>query len=306
MKIKKDGIIQEIETISTGTIEAVISRDEMQCAIHQGILDKENLVLISIGEPGEFYKYSILSKEEVQGFKDCLQIEFWDVEEDFGDYTIITDEEAKTIQNFILVNLQKDPDTRFIVNCKAGKSRSAAVAKAIECIKFFGIGEEAKYNYKTSFDSEISKHSRYCPNLTVFDKIVKDYNQAEVKSKMKEEYLKEIKKIDKQISKLYTKQNTIKDELLKYRISTGNYISGTDLIELPNYTRINIDVILDSNLEEVYIPDGEGVYIQDGRLDCSSYSEGLLYFSDNDKCYIYSYRYSKQKLDIKYILLKED
>ena len=70
--------------------------------------------------------------------------------------------------------------------------------------------------------------------------------------------------------------------------------------------RINIDVILDSNLEEVYIPDGEGVYIQDGRLDCSSYLEGLLYFSDDDKCYIYSYRYSKQKLDIKYIFLRDE
>ena len=176
MKIKRDGIEQEIETINTPTIEAVISRDEIQCAIHQGILDKENLVLISIGEPGESYRHSILSKEEVQDFKDVLQIEFWDIEEDFADYKIITDEEAKIIQNFIIVNLQKDPDTRFIVNCKAGKSRSAAVGRAVECLKFFGIGEEAKYNYKTCFNSEISKHSRYCPNLTVFDKIVKDYN----------------------------------------------------------------------------------------------------------------------------------
>lgn len=179
MRIKRDGIEQEIETINTKTIEAVISRDEMQCAIHQGILDKENLVLISIGEPGPGYEYSILKPHEVQGFRDVLQIEFWDVEEDFGDYTIITDEEAKTIQNFILSNLRKDPDTRFIVNCKAGKSRSAAVAKAVECLKFFGIGEEAKYNYKTCFNSEISAYTRYTPNLTVFDKIVRDYNQDE-------------------------------------------------------------------------------------------------------------------------------
>ena len=176
MKIKRDGIEQEIQTISTKTIEAIISREEMKCAICQDILDKENLVLISISEPGEFYKYSILTKEEVQGFKDVLQIEFWDIEEDFGDYKIITDEQAKTIQNFILVNLQKDPETRFIVHCKAGKSRSAAVGRAIEQLKFFGVGEEAKYNYKTSFNSEISAHSRYTPNLTVFDKIVKDYN----------------------------------------------------------------------------------------------------------------------------------
>ena len=88
MKIKRDGIEQEIETISTRTIEAVISRDEIQCAIHQGILDKENLVLISVGEPGDSYKHSILTKEEVQGFRDVLQIEFWDIEEDFGNYKI--------------------------------------------------------------------------------------------------------------------------------------------------------------------------------------------------------------------------
>lgn len=184
MKIKKDGVFQEIETISTSTIEAVISREEMKCAIHQGVIDKENLVLISIGEPGDGYKYSILSKEEVQGFKDCLQIEFWDIEEDFGDYKIITDDQAKTIQDFILKNLQKDTETRFIVHCKAGISRSAAVSKAIEQLKFFGIGEEAKYNYKTCFDSEISKHSRYCPNLTVFDKIVADYSQVELGTKI--------------------------------------------------------------------------------------------------------------------------
>lgn len=178
MRIIQNGINQEIETISTPTIEAIISREEIRCAIHQNVLDKENLVLISIGEPGESYAHSILTKEEVQGFKDVLQIEFWDVEEDFGKYTVISDEEAKIIQNFILVNLQKDPNTRFIVNCKAGKSRSAGIGRAIECIKFFGIGEEAKYNYKTCFNSEISAHSRYTPNLVVFDKIVADYNQG--------------------------------------------------------------------------------------------------------------------------------
>jgi predicted protein tyrosine phosphatase len=188
MTIKKDGILQEIETISTSTIEAIISREEMRCAIHQDVLDKENLVLISIGEPGEMYKYSILTKEDVKYFKDSLRIEFWDIEEDFADFKIISDEQAKTIQNFILVNLQEDPNTRFIIHCKAGKSRSPAVGMAIECLKFFGIGEEAKYNYKTCFNSEISKHSRYYPNLTVFDKIVTDYNQVKLVPKFKAEF----------------------------------------------------------------------------------------------------------------------
>ncbi len=61
MIIIRDGREQVVETICTDKIEAIISRDEIQCAIHQGILDKENLVLISIGEPGEGYEYSILS-----------------------------------------------------------------------------------------------------------------------------------------------------------------------------------------------------------------------------------------------------
>ena len=175
MKIKDEfGNLQEVQTISTGTIEAIISRKEMKCAICQNIIDKENLVLISIGEPTEKSGYSQdikLSDEEVKDFKDSLRVAFWDIEEDFGDYKIITDEQAKEIQDFIIKNI----DNKFIINCQAGKSRSAAVGKAIECITTFGIGEEAKYNYKTSFNSEISKHSRYCPNLTVFDKIVKEY-----------------------------------------------------------------------------------------------------------------------------------
>ena len=170
MKIKDEfGNLQEVQTISTNTIEAIISRNEMRCAIHQNIIDKENLVLISIGEPGR--EDTILTSEYIKYFKDVLQLEFWDIEEDFGDYKIITDEQAKTLQDFII----KNKENRFIINCQAGKSRSAAVGKAIEQLKFFGIGEEAKYNYKTSFNSEISAHSRYCPNLTVFDKIVKEY-----------------------------------------------------------------------------------------------------------------------------------
>lgn len=122
---------------------------------------------------------------------------------------------------------------------------------------------------------------------------------------MKEEYLKEIKKIDKQISKLQDKRNSIKKKLLDYRISTSDYIAGDDLITLPN-SFISVDVMLDSNFEEVYIPSDEGVYVRDGRLDCSSYEEGLLYYSDEDECYIYSYHYSKQKLDIKYIFLRDE
>lgn len=159
-----------LSTISTNTIEAIISRNEIKELIRTDKLDKEKLVLITIGEPDN-KSTSKLTLEETRGFKDILMVEFWDIEEDFNQYKIITDEQGKIIQDFILKNI----DDKFIINCQAGKSRSAAVGKAIECLKFFGIGDEAKYNYKTSFNSEIDTHSRYCPNLTVFDKIVKDY-----------------------------------------------------------------------------------------------------------------------------------
>lgn len=183
MRITKDGIIQELETISTATIEAVCSRVEILELIQTNQLDKENLVLISISEPVlDHYNDEALTDDDVKGFKDSLRTKFWDVEEDIGKrYKVIPDEVAKEIQNFILVNLQKDENTRFIVHCRAGQSRSAGVARAIECIKFFGIGEEAKYNYKTCFNSEIQAHSRYSPNLAVFDKVVKDYNQSTLK-----------------------------------------------------------------------------------------------------------------------------
>ncbi len=163
-----------VETVSTQTIEAIISRVEIIKLINSKQLDTKNLVLISISEPVlEHYNDEALPDNEVKDFKDSLRVKFWDIEEDFGDYKIITDEQAKIIQDFII----KNKDNRFIINCKAGKSRSAAVGRSIECIVNFGIGEEAKYLYKTSFNSEIHNYSRYSPNLTVFDKIVKDYNE---------------------------------------------------------------------------------------------------------------------------------
>ena len=178
MRITKDGIIQELETISTPTIEAVCSRVEILELIETNQLDKENLVLISISEPVlKHYTDEALTDDDVKGFKDSLRTKFWDVEEDIGrTYKVIPDEVAKEIQEFIIKNI----DNRFIVHCRAGQSRSAGVARAIEQLKFFGKGEEAKYKYKTCFNSEIDAHSRYSANLTVFDKVVKDYNQAKV------------------------------------------------------------------------------------------------------------------------------
>ena len=67
-----------------------------------------------------------------------------------------------------------------------------------------------------------------------------------------------------------------------------------------------IECVLDSKFKEVSIPDDEGVYIRNGYLDCSSFSEGLLYFSESDNSYIHCYHGCEEKLDIKYIFLMEN
>lgn len=121
---------------------------------------------------------------------------------------------------------------------------------------------------------------------------------------MKEQFRKEIERIDKRISKLYKERNLVKAELQQYRISIKDYILGTELIPLPNST-ISVDYILDSDFEEVYIPKYEGVFIQSGRLYCSSYSWGTLYYSEVDNSYIHTYHGNEEKIDIKYIFLKE-
>lgn len=153
-------------TFSTDDIEAIISRTEIIEMIEFGYLDMKSLVLISISEPSDDDR---LTDKQVEDFKESLRVEFWDIEDSFPGYPVISDEIAKTIQDFIM----KHKDEKFIIHCRAGQSRSAGVGKAVECIKHFGIGEESKYNYQTGFKSGIDRHPRYSPNLTVFDKIVK-------------------------------------------------------------------------------------------------------------------------------------
>lgn len=162
-----------VNSVSTSTIEAIIGRHELRQLLSDPTFDPSNLVLISISEPlFEHYQDEAISDLDASRFKSCIKLKFWDIEEQIGPYLTITDEQGKQLQQFILANL----DSRFLIHCRAGVSRSAGVGKAIECIKYFGIGEDAKYNYQTSFTSEIDAHSRYHPNKKVFDTIVKDYS----------------------------------------------------------------------------------------------------------------------------------
>lgn len=161
-----------INSISTSTIECIVGRTEIIQLLDDKVLDTKNLVLISISEPVfEHYSDEVLSDDCAKMFKRSLRCKFWDVEDKIGNYDVLDDKLAEEIQKYILQNIYE----KFVVHCIKGKSRSAGVGLAIECIKYFGIGDEAKYNYLTSFNSEIKQHSRYTPNMTVFDKLVKEY-----------------------------------------------------------------------------------------------------------------------------------
>lgn len=138
-------------------IENVLSRNEF---LKQHKILNPECVVISILNPGvEPFDLDILGR-----FKKARTFHFHDLEEDFANIKVISDEMAEDIRNYILENKNE----RFIVHCMAGQSRSAGTAKAIEClIKFNGN----VYEYKTGYKSFVDKPG-FFPNHTVFDKIV--------------------------------------------------------------------------------------------------------------------------------------
>lgn len=152
----------QINSIQTNKIFGVISRNEL--IKNHNKIPKKDLVLISILQPGiESFDLDIIGD-----FKKFRTFKFFDITQDDEENTtlkVISDEIAKEIKNFILEN----KDERFLIHCMAGQSRSAGVARAIECLTLF---DGNVYDYKTCFTSEIEKNPRYTANLTVFDKIV--------------------------------------------------------------------------------------------------------------------------------------
>lgn len=126
--------------------------------------ERENIVLISISEPDNTNTVSD-TPSFTNGFHDILEIKFWDIEQPVGRFEPLTWEQGIELRDFILKNKEK----KFLIHCKAGKSRSAGVGMATECLINY---DGNVYNYFTSH-SEIREFERYSPNLTVFDRIVK-------------------------------------------------------------------------------------------------------------------------------------
>ena len=152
----------ELNTITTENLFAVISKTEFL-----EILDDlpQDLAIISISEPvTEYYSDESISDEILSRFSAYHKSKFWDIEEPIGDYETIPSETAKALKDFILDN----SDKKFLVHCRAGQSRSAGVAMALECLLSH---DGNKYDYATSGTSFYT-NSRYCPNLTVYDKIL--------------------------------------------------------------------------------------------------------------------------------------
>jgi predicted protein tyrosine phosphatase len=157
--------MKNLVTCKGNGIFAIIGRDEIEAYPsyedyynHVKEFPKE-LCFISISDPNrEFIKTN-------NYFKDELKLKFWDMEEDFNDYKIISESQAKLIYDFIVNNKNSD----FLINCEAGVSRSSAIGLAIEyLLRDFNL-----YPNWEHFPSKVLQHWRYTPNMTVFNKIIR-------------------------------------------------------------------------------------------------------------------------------------
>lgn len=156
--------INNLVTCKGNGIFAIIGRDELES--YPSYDEPYNYVSLF---PKDlcFITISDVNRDNINHnnhFKDALELKFWDIEEDFNDYKIITDNQAKQIYDFIL----KNKNEQFLINCEAGVSRSAGVGLAIEYL----LRDKMIYSKWEHFPSKVLQHWRYQPNMTVFNKII--------------------------------------------------------------------------------------------------------------------------------------
>lgn len=153
------------KSVETENIFAIVGREELQAKPYKDEIEYDNipelpkdLVFISIADPGEPFI-------QIDGhFKDILKLKFWDVEEKYGKYCPIHETQAKKIYDFIL----KNKDSRFLINCEAGISRSAGIGCAVEYL----LRDKELYPKEQHLISKVRQHFRYDPNETVYKSIV--------------------------------------------------------------------------------------------------------------------------------------
>lgn len=159
--IKQGLKTEDVKWLSNALFKAIFGYEDL-LENAQSLADS-NTVVISLTEPNS-EKISITHPESFYGFHSILEEQFWDLEEDFNDYKVLTDAQGASIRKYI----EEHKDKQFVIHCRAGVSRSAAVGLAVECLVNY---EGDRYAHATSH-SDIKGFWRYAPNLTVFDKII--------------------------------------------------------------------------------------------------------------------------------------
>lgn len=164
--------LRQIKSQMQSNGSATVSNELFLCIVgaHEigrvKVSNPDNTVLISITEPGG----ESIPAEIKQNYHDTCEVKFWDTTQPIGPYDIIGVDIATQIKDFIV----KYKDKRFAIHCKAGISRSAAVACAVECIVLF---DGDWYQYAT-WTSPVKTHWRYMPNKTVFDVIMSTFKHG--------------------------------------------------------------------------------------------------------------------------------
>lgn len=140
-------------SIQSQRILGIIGKDEYLELYNADKLEKKNTVLICLHDPSSLDH----PDWKVEGFEDVLQMKFWDVDSDIGRYKTLTQEQANELRDFIWTHIDK----QFLIHCHAGQSRSAGVGMAIGTL-LDNVSWE---------DNDIQKHTRYDPNVAVYNKI---------------------------------------------------------------------------------------------------------------------------------------
>lgn len=149
-------------SVKTPNIEAIFSRDELLSSIlFTESDDLNNYCIISIAEP--FQKQAKTSLKI--NCKDLIQLEFTDIRKELNDefleehkdsIKIISNEDIEDITQFIF----KNKGNKFIINCDAGISRSAAIGVYLEHL--IGDGNNIE---------DIKSHKRYSANPIIIKKL---------------------------------------------------------------------------------------------------------------------------------------
>jgi predicted protein tyrosine phosphatase len=163
--------LNKIVTAETPFVKAVVGKYELMGVAKSSPEELKDLVLISIQDPDDKVDLSFTHSK----FKEVLHIKFWDVEYALANYEPINDDQAKEIITFILDNL----DSKFVVHCEAGISRSAAVGVVIDCINLF---RGSLKNMEKVGNNPILNHRRYAPNALVIKKLLQAYRELSPES----------------------------------------------------------------------------------------------------------------------------